>query len=503
MKVELLTITPNCEELIEKSARVCYDSPEKPETRKQFIQSLIKRGHEGCIEHGIATFHIQGVSRALTHQLVRHRVASYNQRCLSGDTKILRYNTNRKALSIKELYERQKTEKIGRNKLMILRSMNENSIIVPNKFIKVFQSGIKNVYEITTELGYKIKTSLEHKFFDKDGEITLKELNVGNFIYVNGIELYRDKEWFEEKYNNGYSTVDISRICNIKTTTARKWKNIHQIKTNYSYKRHKAWNKGITGVLSHAYGLTAWNKGKKCSQLEGDKNGSWKGDNVGIAGGYARGYKIKIKKDICELCNSHSKTEIHHKDRNPKNPSIDNLIELCIACHKLLHRGTTVKKAILDRIVSIEYSGKEMTYDIEMKSPYHNFVANGFIVHNSQRYVKETAFEYVIPDSIVKHILHGRRFKDIMASIRNQYALMIRDGIPAEDARFLLPNACCTEIVMTCNFREWRHFLKLRLDKHAQWEIRELANRILKILYEQAPSVFEDFTNTLNLNETT
>lgn len=64
--------------------------------------------------------------------------------------------------------------------------------------------------------------------------------------------------------------------------------------------------------------------------------------------------------------------------------------------------------------------------------------------------------------------------------------------MPKEDARFVLPIGAETRLVVTANFREWRHILSLRLDKTAQWEIRELARRILGILREHAPSVFED-----------
>ena len=130
MKVELLSITNNAEELIEKSARICYNSKINKEKRKEFLQSLIKKGHLSILEHATATFKISEVSRTLSHQLVRHRLASY---CIAGDTKILRFNQNRKHLTIKELYERSLDSQLnGRNKLMKLRSMNENNIIVPN-----------------------------------------------------------------------------------------------------------------------------------------------------------------------------------------------------------------------------------------------------------------------------------------------------------------------------------------------------------------------------------
>ena len=79
MKVELLSITPNAEELIESAGRTCYQSKSKDGQVGRLIRALIKSGHESVLEHGYATFRISEVSRALTHQLVRHRLCSFSQ----------------------------------------------------------------------------------------------------------------------------------------------------------------------------------------------------------------------------------------------------------------------------------------------------------------------------------------------------------------------------------------------------------------------------------------
>ena len=81
MKVELVTYTPDAEKTIERAMRICHGGDMAPDgtTNKTFIQGVIKLGHESVIEHASATFKISGVSRSLTHQLVRHRLASYTQ----------------------------------------------------------------------------------------------------------------------------------------------------------------------------------------------------------------------------------------------------------------------------------------------------------------------------------------------------------------------------------------------------------------------------------------
>jgi len=72
------------------------------------------------------------------------------------------------------------------------------------------------------------------------------------------------------------------------------------------------------------------------------------------------------------------------------------------------------------------------------------------------------------------------------------YDALIKEGVPAEDARYYLPQGVTTRLVMTANFREWRHIIRLRTAPDAQWEIRELADRIRETLSVYAPSVFKE-----------
>lgn len=111
----------------------------------------------------------------------------------------------------------------------------------------------------------------------------------------------------------------------------------------------------------------------------------------------------------------------------------------------------------------------------------------------SQRYVDESNFDYVIPDTIKRNEASLNIYINFMDECKNIYKKLIDLGIPKEDARFVLPNATKTEIVLTANFRELRHMIKLRGSKEAQWEIRKVFIEILKILKEHAPTVFEDF----------
>lgn len=111
----------------------------------------------------------------------------------------------------------------------------------------------------------------------------------------------------------------------------------------------------------------------------------------------------------------------------------------------------------------------------------------------SQRYVNEHNFNYIEPDAIKNNKEAHSLFIDFMNRAKEVYAQLQKLGIKNEDARFVLPNAVESEIVITANFREWRHIVKLRGSPDAQWEIRRVSMEILKILKKHAPIVFEDF----------
>ena len=109
----------------------------------------------------------------------------------------------------------------------------------------------------------------------------------------------------------------------------------------------------------------------------------------------------------------------------------------------------------------------------------------------SQRYVSAEKFPFIIPPSIENSEYRDDYFSD-MDILRCMYAKWLGRKIKKEDARYVLPNACSSEIVITANLRQWRNLLKLRCDAKAQWEIREVAFIILGILSNHAPHIFDD-----------
>ena len=108
----------------------------------------------------------------------------------------------------------------------------------------------------------------------------------------------------------------------------------------------------------------------------------------------------------------------------------------------------------------------------------------------SQRYVKEGQFEYIVPPSIIENPICKDAFEDFVKNSQWTYDFLIDNGIPAEDARFVLPNACETKIIATMNIRTLLHFFEERCCNRAQWEIRHMAYAMLRICKDVAPNLF-------------
>ena len=120
----------------------------------------------------------------------------------------------------------------------------------------------------------------------------------------------------------------------------------------------------------------------------------------------------------------------------------------------------------------------------------------------SQRYTElgENA-EFIVPDSIAGNPEAQQVWDDLISRLESAYRDFRKLGVRKEDARFLLPNAATTSLVLSMNFRSLRHFFWLRCDRAAQWEIRDLATEMLRLIYPIAPSIFRDIVDKYELRE--
>jgi thymidylate synthase (FAD) len=110
----------------------------------------------------------------------------------------------------------------------------------------------------------------------------------------------------------------------------------------------------------------------------------------------------------------------------------------------------------------------------------------------SQRYVEMSAPEFVVPPSVQENPQAMAVWDEFVAQVGDTYHRLRKLGVRKEDARFVLPNAAATRIIVTMNFRSLRHLFSIRCDRAAQWEIRALALEMLRQVHALAPSVFED-----------
>lgn len=160
-----------------------------------------------------------------------------------------------------------------------------------------------------------------------------------------------------------------------------------------------------------------------------------------------------------------------------------------------------VAREILKRVISyghesvIEHANFTFMIEGVSRAMTHQLVRHRIasFTQQSQRYVDLSGKEdyFVVPESMRTNELKGVMEK-FCTECAQLYTELVKSGIPAEDARFVLPNATQTKIVVTMNARELRHFFNLRCCYRAQWEIREVAWEMLRQCKEVAPSLFRN-----------
>lgn len=530
-------------ERIESAGRICYKSEEKitPGSAEKFIKRIIKSGHHSVIEHeNISVRFI--CDRGVTHEIVRHRLCAYSQECVVGNTEI------RKGLTIEDLYNRKHGTCYDRthNKTVSLRSVDADGNIIANSFVDVFYKGRAEIFEMKTKLGYTIRCTKKHRFLTPDGLYEeLGALHPGDFVSVNGRPclLRIDDNNLSDLYLNKKMTpLDISERLNVPYRTVLRRLHALNIFSKYlnDYNKEKYCKnhieksyKKMKTVIQQQYdgGRIVWNKGikegeypsvdKQAKSLREHHHNNQPGLlNSNWAGGptkYREAQLLKKEINRCELCRaSDLRLEVHHIDEDITNNETENLLKVCCHCHHILHHGWYVgKQSMPDMIVSITYEGEEEVFDLQMADPYNNYIANGFITHNSTRYcnykggvtfvippwTKWSSGDYtadIVDEIFVEENVEGDEYDcdlewfSAMNQAENFYLKLLKYGWSPQQARSVLPNSLKTEIVMTANIREWRHVLKLRCSKAAHPQMRELMIPLLKDFQAMMPVLFGD-----------
>lgn len=376
-----------------QGARVSYGSHNLRSAKadKGLVEYLVEHYHTSPLEMGEVKF-ICCCPLFVFNQLVRHRTA-----CISGDCEL--YLDNSK-ISIKDFYNNFKGQKCK------VKMCDENTgEIKTTDITDVWESGVKDVFEVKLDNGFKIKTSKDHLFFTSKGWMRLED--------AVGLEKNSEGLWYYEVDN-----------CYMATYCDKIWRS------------------------------------------------------------------------------SDSLQEIYDKSDSEQ-----------------------VRKFVGVR--DVLYVGKEMTYDIEVNGPYHNFVCNGFIVHNSvncvsRRYTEIPDDSFFVPDIRVQSKTNhqgSEEVKKVEESVKNMYCDMYNHanntykiykqccdaGVGKEVARGAMPQNIMTSFVWKMDLHNFLKMCRLRLHHTAQKEIQDLAKAMYSLVKPKFPiacGAFEKFwLNSMNLSE--
>lgn len=170
------------------------------------------------------------------------------------------------------------------------------------------------------------------------------------------------------------------------------------------------------------------------------------------------------------------------------------------AIGELLEKSRTDREAFLKKILGLGHLSvlehASFSFGIEgiSRACSHQLVRHRIASYSqqSQRYVSHAErFAAVTPPSIADRPQLKARYETLLAEVHEVYRELLAAGVPAEDARFVLPNAAATKIVVTMNARSLWHFFSLRCCRRAQWEIQIMAKAMLKEARRVAPLLFE------------
>ncbi len=437
---------------------------------------------------------------------------------------------------------------------MLIKCYDEKEKKLTTTTIKdIFYTGKKEIFKITLSDGKEIKTTKEHKFLTKDGFFPLEEV-VGlevvrnnrviatmtkkNQVAVNGILNYHDKNWLEEKKMEslfpGGGLKYLEEKYEINYHTLRKWMKKHELQ--YTREENSTiigdvWNKGKFGYKNKPHSEETRLKMRE-SAKKGPESNLWRGGgssgDVRKAFDTVRALTYKREKQFkCERCTSSTKLNIHHKIPVSVDPSkindVDNWELLCLNCHVEHHKlqrdpgwqamsiRARKNNAYITKFVDIkhiEYLGEEDTYDIEVNHTSHNYVANGIIVHNSQRYADPTKeLEFFTREARLQDIKNRQnsivtedeqlqkewdeKQKEVIEKSKEVYTWAISKGIAKEQARAVLPEGNTkSRMYVNGSIRSWIHYLEARLDPTTQKEHRELAQLVLHEIARIFPLIF-------------
>ena len=526
--VEVISQTPNPQQTMYAAMHqdyaegfVAHDHDQWPNEERCgdiLVTSLLKggRGHYGPLEHPQIVFNVGWFPHSTMQQIRTHRVGvSFDVQCLAGDTEVtfVKASGMLRKVTIAELYDlwtngekaiRERKVK-GRNgeapgpyrrdckrrlKAMSLRVLNEETGQFETSHLRdVMCSGLQPVYRMTFEDGRTLDCTTNHRLLTTEGWQTMGEAVglettpdggvasitrhcsvLANGIVAAGKGLYRDKSWLVHQIELGRSAKEIADLAECSETAVRDWANRLGLQLNRSstqfQKGHSPWNHDPDA----AYHDKQWL----------DESLAYEFDNL---------------VSLCKGCHEY----IHHNHLEAEFAvGLQPITEPKNWQSKPKPEGRKLRAHALKGI-RVEYLGLQMTYDLEVEDPWHNFVANGLVVHNSFRYTGQRILDVVDGKRDVEEVFYlrplgfytdrqGKKYEynpdarqqdlDWCLEASRRYKTRIDQGFAEEHARGLIPFDIRQHWVMSANVRSVMHLLDLRWKADAQLEAQKMCEAI-------------------------
>lgn len=349
--------------------------------------------------------------------------------------------------------------------------------------------------------------------------------------------LYRDKNWLEEMLRLKLHSDEMAELANCSVEAIKKWIYIYGLSLNKRPPgKEIPWNKGKTGYhlnLSEESIKKRRENSKKYTK-RGEDSHFWKGGispERDLIGAWTRQTAPQVHQKFNYICQKCGKKggflHAHHlipvfADRSLAY-EFNNLVTVCKDCHQQIHQNNQEaefarayspivqpenwqdKPRQKDKrlrshpvkVKSVEYIGEQMTYDLEVEGTWHNFVANGMVVHNSLRYTGLRFLDVVTGKRDIEEVFYLRPVGDYedrqgkkyhysaeqrkadlewCLEAAKRYSLDIEAGMSEEHARGKLPFDYRQHFIVSFNLRSLMHFLDLRSKKNAQLEIQKLCD---------------------------
>ena len=527
--VEVISQTPNPQQITYAAMHQDYAEalvfqerdqwPEENNCGELIVKYLLhgNRGHYGPLEHPQIVLNFGYFPHSTMQQMRTHRNVSFDVQCLAGDTEITfvdnkGYTNRTLKKTIRDLYDLwtngekairsrhikgrkgQPPGKYRRNcqarlRKMRLRVLNEETGRFEVGHIKdVMCSGLQPVYRLTLENGKTLDCTTNHRLLTSGGwrtmgdavglvtsmngdvvEITRSCKLLCNGLAVAGNGLYRDKSWLQQQINAGLSTRDIAALSGCSDTSVRDWAKKHKLTLNFIDTR---FYKGQTPWSDHPKALY---RDKTCLKEQ-----------------LGQGLYVD---QIAEFAGDFQPTS-QTSEWQPKPRAL--------TAHPV-------------QVVNVEYLGTQITYDLEVEGPWHNFVANGIVVHNSFRYTGRRIQDVVEGKQALEDVFYlrpvgtytdrqGKKY-EYTAEQRQQdldwclqgchrYAERIGQGLSEEHARGLIPFDVRQHWVMSANARSLMHLLDIRGKFDVQAETRVMTELMFERFQQWMPEVASWYEKT-------